>query len=97
MDDVARTKAWHPVDPNGRWTTRRATYTTNGLDGVRGERCYVLPNRVMYVRDVGSRPASRDGSCNRTRGDRTGRGHRPRPRGQHEALAALRAQLRVLL
>ena len=86
-----------PGDPHGGRTARGSPDPADGVHGVRRELGDLLPDRLVQRRDLGPRPPPRDGPGARSRGDRARRRHRARTRRQHEALAAVRSELRVLL
>ena len=57
----------------------------------------LLPDRLVHVRHVGSRPRARDGPGDRPGGHRLGGRCRAGSRREHEAQPAVRPELRVLL
>ncbi len=85
------------VASDGRRPARGAAHAVDRFDGLRCPGRDLLPDGVEHRRHVGSGPPARDGPGDRPRGDRPRGRCRPRAWGQHEALAAVRPELRVLL
>ena len=97
VDDAGAPAARAACDPHGGRTPRGSPDPADRVHGVRRERGDLLPDGLLQCGDLGPRPAPRDGSGDRPRGDRARRRHRARTRREHEAIAAVRTQLRVLL